>query len=108
MALWGGLGQAATVAQLVGVDAGGLISMHDHAGGGDGSAEQEGVRAARPPRLHDRRAAAAPAGSGGDAAAGDPEAAGRARRHAPGGPRACDFLSGEERDAPVGNGRSTG
>uniref|UniRef100_A0A0E0F8D6 non-specific serine/threonine protein kinase n=1 Tax=Oryza meridionalis TaxID=40149 RepID=A0A0E0F8D6_9ORYZ len=27
MALWGGLGQAATVAQLVGVDAGGLISM---------------------------------------------------------------------------------
>lgn len=27
MALWGGLGQAATVAQLVGVDVGGLISM---------------------------------------------------------------------------------
>ncbi|EAY81771.1 hypothetical protein OsI_36945 [Oryza sativa Indica Group] len=27
MALWGGLGQAATVAQLVGADIGGLITM---------------------------------------------------------------------------------
>jgi hypothetical protein len=57
--------------------------LHDHAGGVAGSAEQEGVRAARPPCVHDRRAAAAPAGPGGDAAAGGPAVAGRARRHAP-------------------------
>ncbi|KAF2912033.1 hypothetical protein DAI22_11g225700 [Oryza sativa Japonica Group] len=31
MALWGGLGQTATVAQLVGVDVGGLVSMIMHA-----------------------------------------------------------------------------
>ncbi len=46
--------------------------LHDQARGVDGSAEQEGVRAAGPPRLHDRRAAAAPAGLVDDAAAGGP------------------------------------
>uniref|UniRef100_A0A0D9XV22 Protein kinase domain-containing protein n=1 Tax=Leersia perrieri TaxID=77586 RepID=A0A0D9XV22_9ORYZ len=43
-------------------------------GGSNSSAEQEGVRAAGSPRHHDRRAAAAPAGSGGDASTGDPTA----------------------------------
>jgi hypothetical protein len=78
MALWTGLGQAATVAQLVGADVGGLISMIMQAALTARQNRRECEQVARTPGPHDRIAAAVPGGVSG----GGP-AAGWAGRHAP-------------------------
>lgn len=83
-------------------------NLHDYAGGCDSSSEQEGVRPSRPACLHDRRAAAAPAGSGGDSAAGGVETAGWTRRGATRGTWARHLLPGEKRGVPVCDGRAAG
>nr|ABA95203.1 hypothetical protein LOC_Os11g44510 [Oryza sativa Japonica Group] len=63
------MGQAATVAQLVGADVGRLISMI--------------MQAALPAQRNKKECEQLARRPGGDAAAGGPAVAGRARRHAP-------------------------